>query len=190
MAYYDKKEPNKNIVKFFKNISPSSVGWILDLGSGTGRDVAFLQNRGFKVVGIDKDKTKYRNGKILYHLKSAKKLFGNINILKADARHLPFKDNIFDIVIANTSFHYLGNYLDEVLSDLDSISKNGHYTLIGCEYSINTIDPFIAKFIKEGQSIPFENIKSKLCKNFVKFKVESIDHREDGMVFVYFICQK
>ena len=78
-------------------------GVLLDVGCGTGRHVVPLAEKGFDVVGIDKDKemlmtsqTKLRLGKL------------NGSLILADAKKLPLRGDIFDYVVA------MGNVLGEV----------------------------------------------------------------------------
>jgi len=66
---------------------------ILDVGCGTGRHLIELTKRGYKVTGIDLSETQLKKARERADLLSLK-----VNLLRADARTLPF-DSEFDIAI-------------------------------------------------------------------------------------------
>lgn len=85
---------------------PVGKGICLDLGAGTGRMKNFIRKRGYTWIGLDCEK----NQKL---------------IIIADAHHLPFKSNAFDLVNMNAvleHFHHPKQAMDEVYRVL---RKNG-----------------------------------------------------------------
>jgi SAM-dependent methyltransferase len=73
---------------------------VLELGCGDGKTLAAMQGRGWDVIAID------ISPEALMLSRSA--LGMEVNLLLADARHLPFKGESFDAVFA---FHVTGHVL-------------------------------------------------------------------------------
>lgn len=91
---------------------------ILDLGCGDGLNIKILRGYGIKnIIGIDIS---------VDLLKLARKNNQTIKFILAPAENLPFKNNVFDIVLVDSVFHHLVDYphcLDEILRVL----KKGGY---------------------------------------------------------------
>lgn len=78
-------------------------GALLDVGCGTGRHVVPLAEKGFDVVGIDKDKEMLMASQTKLRLKKL-----NADLILAEAQKLPLKNNLFDYIIT------MGNVPGEV----------------------------------------------------------------------------
>jgi SAM-dependent methyltransferase len=78
--------------------------YLLDVGCGTGRHLVPLVEKGLRVLGIDSDKEFVKAAK--NKLKS-KALAPNSDLIIADARYLPLKSAIFDVIIC------MGNVLGD-----------------------------------------------------------------------------
>lgn len=91
---------------------------ILDLGSGIGADTEFLINHGKKVVSADISKTA---------LARLKESLPESEIIELDiSKPLPFKDNSFDLIIANLSLHYFDFQTTiNVMKEIRRILTNG-----------------------------------------------------------------
>lgn len=72
-------------------------GFILDLGCGFGSCIIPLSKFGV-VIGLDLSKNK---------LKIAKKTIKHVNLILADAQHLPFRFNVFDAVVAKDVLEHI-----------------------------------------------------------------------------------
>ena len=70
---------------------------VLDLGCGTGQ-ILKMDNRGLEFIGLDSS---------LRMLKRASQNKGALLLCQADARAIPFKDNVFDSGVALDLFEYL-----------------------------------------------------------------------------------
>jgi SAM-dependent methyltransferase len=94
-------------VKFIKsNLKPE--GLFLDLACGTGRHSIPLSKEGYEMVGLDVSSNL---------LRIAKNRGGDVQLIKADMRFLPFRPEAFSAVISmDTSFGYLPNEQDDVQS--------------------------------------------------------------------------
>ena len=83
-------------------------GLVLDLASGTGRHSISLSKEGYTTVGLDLS---------LNLLKIAKAKSGDLTVVRADMRFLPFKAEAFSAAISmDTSFGYLSSKQDDLLS--------------------------------------------------------------------------
>jgi len=90
-ALFDEQHPMANLQfkKWISNlVAEKKPRFILDLACGSGRYFSFL--KGELIVGID-----YSTGM----LKQAKK-FKHFNLIRADLFNLPFRANIFDLMIS------------------------------------------------------------------------------------------
>jgi SAM-dependent methyltransferase len=92
-----------------KNVAGTRV---LDVGCGYGALTHFLQQRGFDVVGVERDRKS---------VSAAHELFPDANVRLADADNLDFPDRHFDTVILKDTLHHVfeqddtGGLLDEIL---------------------------------------------------------------------------
>jgi ubiquinone/menaquinone biosynthesis C-methylase UbiE len=85
-------------VKFVKStLKPD--GLVLDLACGTGRHIIPLSKEGYNMVGLDVSSNL---------LRIAKKQEGDVQLIKADMRFLPFAAEAFSAAVSmDTSFGYL-----------------------------------------------------------------------------------
>src|SRR3989338_1757652 len=93
-----------------KVITPDAK--VLEVGCGDGRSIFDLLSLTKNIVGIDHDDKAVHD---------AKNKFSNepsIQILKADATHLPFQDGEFDFVICMTTF---ANFADNKFAVLEEM---------------------------------------------------------------------
>jgi len=99
---------------------------ILDVGMGTGwltdRLTHIFENA--KVVGID-----FSSGMI----KEAKKKEGDFQIVQAHAENLPFKDNMFDIVVSNLAYQWVSDLFKAFSQCYSALQDDGIFccTLFG-----------------------------------------------------------
>ncbi len=92
------KGPTQRQIQFIKD-NVAKDGWVLDLACGTGRHSSPLAQEGYSVVGLDVSKTL---------LKIAKQNSSQVQLVRADMRHLPFKDKTFTAALSlDNSFGYL-----------------------------------------------------------------------------------
>jgi SAM-dependent methyltransferase len=77
---------------------------ILDIGTGTGRFAQFFQHSGFIIVGVDVS---------LSMMAEARKK-GVQDLVRADAHHLPFRDESFDGSIMVHVLHLMQNWVQAI----------------------------------------------------------------------------
>ena len=104
----------------YKDVLDKCKTKVLDLGCGVGNDTLYLTERGFKVIACDYSEV------ALDHLKEQLK---DVKIMQLDiSQPLPFKENTFDLIIADLSLHYFDEKTTiEIMKEIRRILKpNGH----------------------------------------------------------------
>lgn len=93
---------------------------ILDLGAGAGHMSNLLQRRGHKVIAVDFS---------LAMAKIVKQKYPDINCIVASADELPFRDEEFDMVIADGVFHHfkVQGIFHESLKKINKVLKKNGY---------------------------------------------------------------
>ncbi len=93
---------------------------ILDLGGGAGRDSRELRKRyrGSQVVTLDLSHA------MLCAAKSSRSRFARIREVQADAVALPFRDDAFEMVVANLVLPWIDD-LPSVLSEVSRVVQQG-----------------------------------------------------------------
>ena len=142
---YEEEQINK-LKLISKYIKVKENDLLLDIGCGTGISTRFFK---CKAIGIDNSKGM---------LKKAGK-----NCVFGDAGSLPFKDNMFDIVISVTAMH---NFKDAEMSinEIKRVSKNNSKIAV--------------TLLKKSKK--FLNISGLLLKNFDFIEVEE----EKDIIFI------
>lgn len=117
MTYYDqiapgydelhKEEQLKKLNFISKHVKLDGKG--LDVGCGTGISTNFFNCK----VGVDPSEEL---------LKIAKKNYPEIKFTKANAEHLPFKDNEFDFVVSITAIQNFDN-IEKGLREIKRVGK-------------------------------------------------------------------
>ena len=85
-------------VFIFNSITPSQLHTVMDVGAEAGRFSLMATNTGTMSIGIDIDS---------YGLKRLKLKNKNANVIQADARKIPLKDEVFDAVFMIEVLDYI-----------------------------------------------------------------------------------
>ena len=127
-------------------------GKALDLGCGNAKDSLFLAQRGFSVHAIDID------SKIIKNLKQEpKKEKLKINIIKADIRKFPIKENTYDLILAINSLIFMKkSELQKIITKIKKGVKNNGIVIIS---GFTTKDSSYLKLKKRYQSIEKNTFK-------------------------------
>ena len=110
------EEQKAKIKTALNNTKPEENELVLDLGCGTGLLFQNVANSAKLLVGID------TSSKILQEAKKRAKQLPNTAILRADADHTPFRNQIFDHVFAITLLQNMPNPL-KTLREIKRVSK-------------------------------------------------------------------
>ena len=89
----------------------------LDVGCGNGFSTYYVAERIPDITAVDRSE----------HMLERHPLRGSANLLSADARHLPFEDNSFDLVYAWEVLHHIPDP-SEVLREMARVSRR--YVLV------------------------------------------------------------
>ena len=118
--FFDDKSDEKYIDQFLQSLEGKNV---LDAGCGNGRDCKYINQKGFKVKGIDLSKEM---------LVIAKKMVPKVDFEVMDITNITYSDNSYDGFISNCSFFHIP--VEELPKTLNSFSKilkpNGKLLLI------------------------------------------------------------
>jgi len=116
-----KKIPAQTTKNFLENAS----GRILDLGSGSGRNIKEISNGKMYFVDFSKEMLKFAE-------KKAKKLKIEIETKKGDLFKIPYEDNFFDYCISISAFHCIKpNKHKKSAQELYRVMKSKSKSLIG-----------------------------------------------------------
>jgi len=142
---------NKKLIDIHQKLAQvSNNSLVLDVCCGTGIVGENLLCNGSKAIGLDIS---------LSMLKKAKERLSLC--INGEAEHLPFLNNVFDVVICRQAFHFLD--ITKVMKELFRVTKSG-----GGKIIISQIVPF-----SEEDSPWLHKIHRKkqlLLKNFLKEK--------------------
>jgi len=131
-----KEEQLKKLSIVKDNIELNKHDALLDVGCGTGLSSEF----GCEVVGVD------TSFKLL-------KLNKNKNKILSNAEDLPFKDNIFDIVVSITALHNFGDIAGS-LKEMKRVGKGKFvFSLLKMSKKFNEIEELIEKYFKIGKIV-------------------------------------
>ena len=117
--YYDRfVEPANGGVRTYvlKRFPPQKNERVLEVGCGTGTNLAFYQKSGSLVSGIDLSQGMLKQAK--------RKLGANAGLVHGDASRMPFADDSFDTVLAMLTLHEMPPQIRlQVLNEMIRVSK-------------------------------------------------------------------
>ena len=111
--YYDWENAQtvgKRDIAFWKRMSATVEGPILELGCGTGRVAIPVARGGATVVGIDRSESMLARG---HKQVRRARVASRVKLIRGDIRYLPFPDRTFPLVMA--PYGILQSLLDEKL---------------------------------------------------------------------------
>lgn len=108
-------KPYPELVDFFKKLNKNQT--ILDMGCGQGRDLFFLAELGFNMIGIDNSKVGIEQIR-----KRALKLNLNITVNVADIYNYIIPPEV-DIVLMDSMLHFYKNDIESETALVNSILK-------------------------------------------------------------------
>ncbi|MDD3296479.1 MAG: methyltransferase domain-containing protein [Candidatus Omnitrophica bacterium] len=119
---------SSNFYQMIRELGISGSELILDLGSGNTWSSNKLSQKGCRCVSLDISLPKYKG------LESAEMYFQSCQVyyerIVSDMKNLPFVDNVFDIVMSNSSIHHASNLLDVLKESFRVLKKGGKLALI------------------------------------------------------------
>ena len=120
------------VSQFLHHLYISANNTVLDIGCSGGRYIQLLIANGFRPCGIDTSTTAIRY---------ADSLFGqNAMFSTASATHLPFKEDVFDIVLCIELLHHFDDcYLEKILGEISYLIKPGGTLICDVRNSLNPV---------------------------------------------------
>lgn len=129
-------------------LKKSAEGKLLDVGCGTGNILCKLVNGKRELFGIDLSENMVRECR--------RRMESNAEIKVADAEHMPYKDNFFDVLVCNASFHHYP-HPEEVLKEMKRVLKSGGRLLIGEGYVLQPFRAILNLSFRFSDSGDFKN---------------------------------
>ena len=174
-SWFRKRRANKkyNIIRqFFQCANISSNSNVLDIGCSGGRYIRLLLKNNLKPYWIDTS---------IIALKHARSISNqNAVFIKASATELPFRKNVFDVVLCIELLHHFDEYyIEKLFKDITSLIKPGGTFICDFRNSLNPIMSYIYRknngkhFTLNTISI-FKMIKILKKYDFTIYKKESI----------------
>jgi len=141
---------------------------ILDVCTGTGKQAFAFAKNGCDVIGIDlsEDMLKVANKKNRYD---------NVRFEVADATHIPYEDNYFDVSCVSFGLHDMPPAIREkVVGEMVRVTKRkGIITIVDYALPTNRVCRYLAyRFVKFYESKYYPGfIKSDLKAALKKYKI-------------------
>ena len=148
---------------------------ILEAGCGTGRWISSLEEVSNKVFGLDYS---------FDMMKIPKTNKSNLNLVNADAVHIPFKDDFFDLIFCVNAIHHFSDKEKFIAECKRTLTSNGMLAVFG-------VDPHIDKdwYVYDYFDSVYENDLKRFpstdrLKNILQdLKFEMIENRIVEKVF-------
>ena len=103
---------------------------MLELGCGTGHWTAFFSEKGFRVTAVDQSAVMLEQ--------AHKKEIPGVQWVEADAAHLPYPDERFELITAITLFEFAEDR-NAIFREIDRLLKPGGFLIVGWLNSLSEI---------------------------------------------------
>lgn len=139
-----------NFITSLSQSSFSQSSFVLDIGSGSGRNMNYHDHT---IFGID------------LSLEQLKQCSNSKSIIQANMINIPFKNSTFDAIISIASFHHLSTIPErhQCLKEMKRVLKPSGKILLSV-WSINQPNKTKRKFDKYGDTIVNWNTNKKINK--------------------------
>lgn len=171
--FYNDTSDNKYIDKFLQSLNGKKI---LDAGCGVGEDCKYIEDKGFKAIGIDLSQRM---------LEIAKEKYPNGRFQIMDMTDITYPENTFDGIISNCSlFHIPTELLPQTLESFKRVLKpNGKLLLILQEGNEETMaeEPY-----RPGVYVYMNYFSAKNIEKLLKehnFRVDSLDREATSNEF-------
>lgn len=184
-ATYNKRYEVKyldNIENEIKNLIVSNnCKNILEAGCGTGKWINALDNNDQNIFGLDYS---------FEMLKISKDYKSKINLVNADAVHIPFKDNFFNLIFCVNAIHHFSDKENFLNESKRTLTKNGMLAIFSVDphidkewYVYNYFDSVYENDLKRFPSLDYlKVILNKAGYEEIKIKlIEKIYNKRIGI---------
>ena len=157
------EEQEAKYIAALENVKP--VGAVLDVGCGTGLFFKHVASEAETVVGIDSSR------KLLLEAQKHARSHKNVHLVQADADHLPFKADFFDVVFAFTVLQNMPK-LPETLSELRRVAKpEAQVVVTGLKKVFSS--GYLRELLEHAGLCPVTIRNDDLLKCYVAFSLKS-----------------
>jgi malonyl-CoA O-methyltransferase len=157
---YDARYAEEQAVKYqaaLEHLNITRHSTILDVGCGTGLLFSHIATEAKTVAAVDISRL------LLRQAKERAREFRNIHLVQADADHLPFKNNQFNVVLAFTVLQNMPKPL-ETLSEIKRNTKQGASIVVTGLKKAFSLEAFSALLQQAGlQVVYFEDANVLKC---------------------------
>lgn len=116
---YNERYSDEQEAKYRATLAKAHAeGYVLDVGCGTGLLFRYIAQEAVRIIGIDISKM------LLFQAVKHAKALRKVDLIQADADHLPFRNSEFSTVFAFTVLQNMPNPL-ETLLEIYRVSKHG-----------------------------------------------------------------
>ena len=117
---------------------PRNGSKILDIATGTGKQAFAFAKKGYEVIGIDLSEA-------MLKVANKKNKYANVKFEVADATHLPFEDNSFDVSCVSFGLHDMPLFIREkALREMVRVTKpKGMIVIVDYALPKNKIGGFL-----------------------------------------------
>jgi ubiquinone/menaquinone biosynthesis C-methylase UbiE len=130
---YDARYAEEQEAKYHSALaSIETSGLILDVGCGTGLLFRHIASKAKDVVGVDVSKS------LLLHAKARAHKSQNVDLVQADADHLPFKNNKFNTVFAFTVLQNMPKPLETMMEIHRTAAFSAYVVITGLKKIFST----------------------------------------------------
>jgi ubiquinone/menaquinone biosynthesis C-methylase UbiE len=130
---YDARYAEEQEAKYHAALADTKpTGLVLDLGCGTGLLFSHIASKATNVVGVDVSKG------LLLQARERAKTLGNVDLIQADADHLPFKNDVFNAVFAFTVLQNMPKPLETLMEIRRTARDYAVVTVTGLKKTFST----------------------------------------------------
>jgi len=115
----------RRLLHFFRFLEIPTVGRLLDLGCGEGRDAVFFASAGFDVEALDAAPTGVERAR-----QALAKAGARATVREVDLAHMTWQGE-YDVVFANNSVQFAGTGALRVLEEIRAHTRLGGWNAIG-----------------------------------------------------------
>lgn len=159
------------------NINPEDSFLILDLGCGTGFSSEILIEKGYRVIGID------ILSDMLLKVKEKKSIYQDLHgleLILADIKYLPFKNEKFDHIVSISAYNFIINEIHNLRNKINILNNTAN--------ALNKIlkdqGRIVIEFYPENEKDLELFNKSFINNGFEGFMVKGNPRQQAGQTFL------
>ena len=135
---------------------------VLELGIGSGSSSRLWASQASEFHGIDISKS------IFFVPKTLRNFDANMILSQADLNHLPYENEIFDIIVSNGVLHHTPNTKISIKNSLKKLKKNGLYIFYIYKKK-SPLREFTDDYVRDKISIMSYSDAIKIMESFTEF---------------------